>query len=202
MAEVKEDAKLKCPECGGALNEVYAEATYGRVILLDQCAECGGVWFDRWELYFVKGASLKSLDTVDVKSLLAENPLRKGTERCPRCDETLIPFKDPMLPKDALIERCGKCSGLWLNRGELTRYANHKEKAFGMTAGAAKPQGELNVLKNLQKELDTATIAPMPTLKELELSAAMEEGSVETKEVAKDIGFLILQSLVRLVLKV
>ena len=201
MAEAKEDS-IKCPECGGALNEVYAEATYGRVILLDQCAECGGVWFDRWELYFVKGASLKSLDTVDVKSLLAGNPLRKGTERCPRCGETLIPFKDPMLPKDALIERCGKCSGLWLNRGELTRYAIHKENSFGMTAGATRPQGELNVLKNLQKELDTATIAPMATLKELELSAAREEGSVETKEVAKDIGFLILQSLVRLVFKI
>ncbi|MBI4949623.1 MAG: zf-TFIIB domain-containing protein [Deltaproteobacteria bacterium] len=201
MAEAKKDA-IKCPECGGALNEVYAEATYGRVILLDQCAVCGGVWFDRWELYFVKGASLKSLDTVDVKSLLADNTLRKGTERCPRCDETLILFKDPMLPKDALIERCEKCSGLWLNRGELTRYANHKESSFGNTAGATRTQGELNVLRNLQKELDTATIAPTSTLKELELSSAIEEGSVETKEVAKDIGFLILQSLVRLVFKI
>lgn len=198
--ETKAKKKLTCPECGEVLKEVYAEANYGRVLLLDQCQGCGGVWFDRWELYFVKGSSLMSLEAVDIKTLLSQTPHGKGKNSCPRCEKELIKFKDPGLPKDALIERCGGCGGLWLNRGELSKYARHKESITGMPLDGK--EQEINVLKNLQKELDAKTIAPTATLTELELANGADSGPIDTKEMAKDIGFLALQSLVRLVFKI
>lgn len=193
--------KLICPGCSGALHDVYVEASYGRVLIVDQCMDCGSVWFDRWELYFTKESSIRSLEALDIKNFIAENPHQKGRGECPRCAQELIPFTDPLLPKDASIKRCPKCSGLWLNRGDLGRYASHRE-TFKGAPSRARSEAELKTLRHLQRELDTTKIAALPTLTELELAAQAEDGSVETREVVKDIGFLILQSLVRLVFKI
>jgi len=57
--------QLTCPECGNGLKQVYAEANYGRVLLLDQCDKCGGIWFDSWELYYHKDAEAKRLDSIE-----------------------------------------------------------------------------------------------------------------------------------------
>lgn len=190
---MEEDEVLICPGCGGDLANVWAEANYGRVLLLDQCAGCGGVWFDRWELYFARPVSLMTLHEMDGHSFLSPNPASRGTGECPRCERELTVFTDPMLPKDALIERCEKCKGLWLNRGELEKYARHRASFAGPATGAS----ELKVLKNLQKALDTSRVAAPP-----EPPAFLgEEPPIETREVLKDMGFLILQSLVRLVFK-
>lgn len=189
-----EDEVLICPGCGGALGGVRAGANYGRVLLLDQCAGCGGVWFDRWELHFAMPASLLKLREMDEDSFLAANGAKKGTGECPKCERELSPFTDPMLPKDAEIERCERCNGLWLNRGGLEKYARHKA---GFAGKGAAPAAEIKVLKNLQKELDTSRMIAPPE------AAAFSSGEppIETGELLKDMGFLILQSLVRLVFK-
>jgi len=197
MADMKE---MACPECGGKLHEVYAEANYGRVLLLDQCHGCGGVWFDKWELSFVTSEAIKKLEGIDLKNLLAENPDLKGTGLCPRCSNALVIFTDPNLPKDALIERCPGCSGLWLNRGELGKYADHKDSfRRGRPPLAA---GEADTLKRLQKELKLDNIS-MPTTMELASRLRDEnERPIDTKEVAKDLAFLALQSFLRLAFKI
>lgn len=193
---MKDDELLICPGCGGGLGHVRAAANYGRVLLLDQCADCGGVWFDRWELYFALPASLLTLREMDGARFISANPLKEGGGECPKCARALAPFTDPMLPEDALIERCARCSGLWLNRGVLERYARHKA-AFAGHGSAAPSVAEFKVLKNLQKALDTSRIAALPG------PPALSGGDppLETGEVLKDMVFLILQSLVRLVFK-
>lgn len=206
--EGKAPIALKCPECGDGLKEVYAEANYGRVLLLEQCQRCGGVWFDRWELYFLEESSARSLGAFDIKSFMAENPDTVGTGQCPKCSVKLVEFKDPGLPKDCAIERCTGCGGLWLNRGELHKYADHKEAIKGAASGGndktnAEPvQGgnaESKTLKHLQKELNVSNIT-QPGWSEL-IALQPDDGPIETKEVLKDMGFLALQSLLRYVLK-
>jgi Zn-finger nucleic acid-binding protein len=194
-----EPQKLICPECGGVLHEVYAAANYGRVLLLDQCKGCGGVWFDRWELYFVTDKSIKDLEGIDASSFASESPVHTGKGQCPRCEKALTVFTDANLPKDALIERCPLCNGLWLNRGELGKYAAHRK-----TFRASRPDynggtAETDALKHLQKELRLGNMATPTTL---ELAANLQdETPVNSKEVAKDLAFLALQSLMRLVFK-
>ena len=193
---MEEDEVLICPGCGGALGHVRAEANYGRVLLLDQCADCGGVWFDRWELYFALPVSLLTLREMDWATFHAANPSKKGGGECPRCARPFTPFTDPMLPEDAEIDRCARCNGLWLNRGGLEKYARHKAGFAGQSPSAS-TASELKVLKNLQKELDTSRMVALP-----EPHAFLgEEAPIETGELLKDMGFLILQSLVRLVFK-
>ena len=197
MTEIR---KLSCPECGGDLHEVFAEANYGRVLLLDQCKSCGGVWFDRWELYFVTDRSIKDLEAIDAASFAAENPIDGGKGLCPRCEKELAVFIDPNLPKDALIERCQGCNGLWLNRGELNRFAAHRKTFRSNQPDYGASTAELGALKNLQKELKLGNLA-VPTTLEL-ASNLQNEPPVNNKEVAKDLAFLVLQSLVRLVFKI
>lgn len=102
------------------------------------------------------------------------------------------------LPKDALIERCPGCGGLWLNRGELGKYSSHRESFKARRIGTK--GAEVETLKHLQKELKLGSVA-LPTT--LELASRLDsELPVNTKEVAKDLGFLALQTLLRLAFKI
>lgn len=197
MDGAAEERRLSCPVCGGRLKEVYAEATYGRFLLLDQCQSCGGVWFDKWELYFVKAGTIRDLEKVNLDALASIASGKAGPDRCPKCNEALIPFIDPLLPKDASIKRCRKCSGLWLNRGELGKYATHRE-SFQRDSTTYRPG--IETLRHLQKELDVSNISAPPTLDTLQ-AAGLDEPPIEPKELAKDVGFLVLQALLRLVFK-
>ena len=194
-----ETRKLICPECNGPLHEVFAEANYGRVLLLDQCKGCGGVWFDRWELYFVTDRSIKDLEAIDAASFVAENPIDGGKGLCPKCEKELAVFIDTNLPKDALIERCQGCNGLWLNRGELKRFAAHRKTFRPRQPDYSATTAELGALKNLQKELKLGNLA-VPTTLEL-ASNLRNDTPINNREVAKDLAFLALQSLMRLVFK-
>jgi len=195
---IQQDRKdSPCPGCGGSLKGVYAEANYGRYLMLDQCQNCGGIWFDRWELYFLRDDEANRLDPIDGERLLIPTTFRKGLCICPRCEVDLESFHDPNLPEDARIERCHQCNGLWLKRGELKRYANHK-KALGKTQTTSPSlnqedcQKRLETLQGLGKALSTR-VTPEINLDEPEM------GGTELK---KDLVFLILQVLLRLILKV
>src|SRR2546427_740981 len=54
MLDEKHNRPLQCPGCGSSLKEVCAEANYGRDLLLDQCPDCGGIWFDYSGVFYHK----------------------------------------------------------------------------------------------------------------------------------------------------
>lgn len=53
---VKEICHMKCPKCGGDLNEVLF-----RGIKIDRCTACNGVWLDNGELEKLAGHEEKSI---------------------------------------------------------------------------------------------------------------------------------------------
>lgn len=203
------DVPLSCPGCGSPLKEVYAEAHYGRYLLLDQCPDCGGIWFDSWELYYLKEGEANRLDPVDSEKLLTLTAFKKGPDQCPRCQAELEPFHDPNLPKDAKIERCPKCNGLWLNRGELHRYADYKaglrerqedrpvqQPAILPDPALKSDNKRLEELKNLGQALSTR-VSP-----EIGESLNLDEAEIDRAELTKDLVFVIIQVLLRLILKI
>jgi Zn-finger nucleic acid-binding protein len=108
------------------MNEVAASASVGYAIMLDQCPRCGGIWCDRWELYPLTAAAAARLDPVNQTALTQPTALNSGPLECPRCRARMRRFRDPSLPPDARIERCPNCDGMWLNRGELSRFFKHR----------------------------------------------------------------------------
>lgn len=111
----------RCPQCAEPMHEVSARARSGYLIVLDQCARCGGIWCDRWELFPLAAEEAARLDPVDETQLHAAADTSDTPGRCPRCTAPLQPFRDPNLPPDARIERCRVCDGMWLNCGALSR---------------------------------------------------------------------------------
>lgn len=207
MAE-QSDKKLICPECGNSLKEVYAEANYGRVLLLDQCERCGGIWFDCWELYHLKDAEAKRLDTVNQNSLLTENPTVQGSGLCPKCSNaSLMEFPDPNLPTDSKIDRCPKCNGLWLNRGELKKYKEDKIKKRSRLEPAEGPKGIQDVFSVDSQVAKWETINHLTSALKArsehgETAHAAEDMAFDRKQLTKDALFLILQMLFKIVFKV
>lgn len=111
---------LPCPQCGAALREVAADAVTGYRVVVDQCPACGGIWADRWELFPLTAEAVARLDPPDA-ARAAPLPPAPALLPCPRCRVPMPPFRDPVIPQDARIERCPNCEGMWFNRGELRR---------------------------------------------------------------------------------
>jgi Zn-finger nucleic acid-binding protein len=128
------------------MRAVQARARTGYLLVLDQCESCGGVWCDRWELFPLAASEAARLDPIDTQQLRSQNNAPAEPGRCPRCEIALRPFRDPMLPADARIERCRVCEGMWLNRGELSlakRRAAALEKPHAAAVdGLARRYGE------------------------------------------------------------
>jgi uncharacterized protein len=53
---VKATCYMRCPKCGGNLNEVVF-----RGIRIDRCSSCGGVWLDNGELEKLAGTEDRSV---------------------------------------------------------------------------------------------------------------------------------------------
>ncbi|HHL40707.1 MAG TPA: hypothetical protein ENJ37_09395 [Deltaproteobacteria bacterium] len=203
------ERSMRCPQCGGALKEVFQEAIYGRVLLLDQCGGCGGVWFDKWELLLLTEKAAAELEAVDLKALRTARAHRAGDGKCPRClYRDLKVFNDPNLPDDASIKRCPVCCGLWLNRGEMTRYARFRaEKTAALGKGARRknmiladrPGGPPEKGAPLVKEADLHTLRRLQrAIKPMGVDGgAADHDPPAPREVLRDGAWIVLQSLVR-----
>lgn len=121
-----DNVELKCPNDDGHLRQVSAHARHGTGIILDQCESCGGVWFDKWELFQLDPEEARTIDTVDKQSLRYptgshEEPL------CPHCRKRLEAFHDKNIPDNIQMLSCPACGGFWLNHGEVAGYAGFRE---------------------------------------------------------------------------
>lgn len=118
----------RCPLCDIEMREVSARANPGQMIVLDQCGKCGGIWCDKWELFPIDPDEASRLDPLDEK--LLQNPvmMKEKPLCCPRCRDRLQVFHDPLLPQEIHLQRCPRCDGIWLNRGEFSRYKRLQQK--------------------------------------------------------------------------
>jgi len=117
-----------CPNCGNPMHKVQTATHYGLPIVLDQCHQCGGLWFDSTEFIEVKRGEAATIENIDRTKLL-QNVATRSTMYCPK-DRTLLEvFKDPNFPSSIQIERCTSCGGLWFNHGEYTAYQGQTSPA-------------------------------------------------------------------------
>jgi Zn-finger nucleic acid-binding protein len=115
--------KLYCVNCPKSeLKKVQCEND----LTIDQCTVCGGLWLDSGELITLLKIGdfyIKNLDT------LKGNPVTISQEQryCPLCRSPLKMMTNNKAP-DVKIDRCAKCKGVWLDRGELYKLADIYKK--------------------------------------------------------------------------
>ncbi|HOU54184.1 MAG TPA: zf-TFIIB domain-containing protein [Myxococcota bacterium] len=101
-----------CPVCQVPMQTVVQHRQE-----VDQCPRCGGRFYDAGELesmlQLVRCFEEVSLDEPDVESIPDEEVRR--VETCP-VDGAVM---EPQDIAGIVIDRCPRCQGLWLDRGEV-----------------------------------------------------------------------------------
>jgi Zn-finger nucleic acid-binding protein len=110
------------------MKQVSVRANPGTLIVLDQCGRCGGIWCDKWELFPVEPGEAERIEAMDEALLQSPVALEEKPFYCPRCTAELQFFHDPLLPEGIQLRRCRRCDGIWLNRGQFSRYKNFQQK--------------------------------------------------------------------------
>ena len=188
-------SSIRCPNCDRALREVTVHANPGQLIILDQCSQCGGIWCDKWELFPADPDEAEKIDPLDKELLKDGTELTNRQLYCPRCTAELHVFADPILPKEIQLQRCRRCDGLWLNRGQFRRYKNYQKQTRAQKMGAETIIDKLPaVYQNPKSWVVTGTkgIYAYP-------HCAAESEDIVKKSISA-VAKLILQYLLRLVL--
>jgi len=119
---------MKCPNENTEMSQVKIEGHYGQLILLEQCKECGGIWFDKMKLFSARNGEAEKIEVLDSKTLWTPANMSSGIRRCPSDQSELFRFKDRYFLKGIILERCPSCSGIWLNRGEFIRFQQVRQE--------------------------------------------------------------------------
>jgi Zn-finger nucleic acid-binding protein len=117
-----------CPNDNIEMHQVKIISHYGQPIILEQCEKCGGIWFDESELYRAKQGEAEKIELLDPEILRNPTTIESPRLICPRDQTVLSQFTDRYFPKDIILERCPSCNGIWLNRGEFTKYQRFRQE--------------------------------------------------------------------------
>jgi Zn-dependent protease with chaperone function len=103
---------MRCPHCD---QPTLGERPTKSAVVLDVCSRCHGVWLDRGMIY-----EFSSRPEALERSLSQGLRDRAPTDhRCPRCETALE--RGTLPDRDAAVEECPSCGGLWMSAGDLER---------------------------------------------------------------------------------
>ena len=114
---------MDCPRCKLEMHTQNIKEPSGE-IEIDICSHCNGTWYDQGELNDLE----KLVKPVFVEVRKIPNEYDQLTAlSCPKCK---VVMKKAEHPRDVnvILDYCEGCSGIWLDRGELT--AIQKESWF------------------------------------------------------------------------
>jgi len=143
-----------CPNEKIEMRKVKAESHYGQQLILDQCSQCGGIWFDAFELYTPKPGEAAKIELLDAGNLRDFSAIENAELVCPKDQAKLVRFSDPYFPQEIIIERCPICNGFWLNRGEFLKYQKFRQEKWARrekSAADLKLQEEVSQLLSEHK---------------------------------------------------
>jgi Zn-dependent protease with chaperone function/Zn-finger nucleic acid-binding protein len=103
---------MRCPHCD---QPTLGEQQTRQTVVLDVCSRCQGVWLDRGVIYEFSDQP-QALEAALSKGLRDRTTTQ---HRCPRCETMLERGRLP--DRDAEVEQCPTCGGLWMSSHELER---------------------------------------------------------------------------------
>lgn len=131
---------MLCPAC-----KVDMFVLEFKLVEIDYCFDCGGVWLDSGELELIgERAGALQRDLLEaIEEQEGERTRGKAKRRCPVCAKTLLRVTTRGKPP-VVLDICPVQHGLWFDKGELQQVIRE--------AGA----DEKNVLVKFFQELETS----------------------------------------------
>jgi hypothetical protein len=107
-----------CPGCGYAMDGIGLPARYGRMLQIDMCGGCGGLWFDQQE-----SQQLSPAGTLHLLERLTFRPTRAVQPKspCPRCRQTLLEVSDQQRSTKFSYRRCPSGHGRFITAYHFLR---------------------------------------------------------------------------------
>jgi Zn-finger nucleic acid-binding protein len=109
---------MQCPRC----KPVNMQTMKMGSVVIDECAQCGGIWFDQGELDQVIGSADPDLRWLDIDFWKDNSDFKVSTDElsCPKCSRYyLTRLKDEATNTTACL--CSNCQGIWLDADQLHR---------------------------------------------------------------------------------
>lgn len=107
---------MDCPKCQGAV----FRRELGSVVV-DECRDCRGIWFDRDELRRAKDEAEPDANWLDFEVWKDRDRVRGALASiaCPTCGSQLVAltYSDTAVE----IDYCSQCEGAWLDHGEFEK---------------------------------------------------------------------------------
>ena len=125
---------MNCPKCDYQLRHMELQES----LTIDLCAGCKGIWYDKGELGFQQEMER------DVPELDKSQKTCKPTDYpCPRCDATLdeLEYSEG---EHLMIDRCPKCEGIFLDRGEIRKVEHIVAKKESFAARFARAMKDID----------------------------------------------------------
>lgn len=151
---------MDCPNCKIKMNQIKTKSHYGANVFVDQCLECGGIWFDNMELYEIDENATETIDKIDTTKLVSSANINPELH-CPKDKAKLLLFSDPSFPDSIKVESCPECDGFFFNRGEFLAFNENREKR--LAEKDVKMDDELSLQVEKLLSLDS-TASPYNTL--------------------------------------
>jgi Zn-finger nucleic acid-binding protein len=128
---------LQCPR-----DKSLMQVTEVGEAALDVCGKCGGQFFDSGEMFAAFGikADPSYWDREETGGKVTSS-----TMHCPNCETVFLAQDVKYESHQVEIDRCGKCGGIWLDKGEVQTIMKIGEAmAPKMEAEKAAAQAELD----------------------------------------------------------
>jgi Zn-finger nucleic acid-binding protein len=128
------EARLPCPICVGVQMEKIVLGRPGKLLVLDHCSRCGGVWFEKGETQRLTWHTPNELwKLVPPRSHVIRppchgcgTPLGRDDRECPVCsraNELQCPACDVKAARVTVdgitLDVCERCKGVWFDHEEL-----------------------------------------------------------------------------------
>jgi Zn-finger nucleic acid-binding protein len=108
---------MKCPRCSSEMESVQVEGEQ-----IDRCTQCGGLWFDEFELADL--TAKPGSEKVDTGPANKSNQYSQARLNCPKCGTSMLRMVDAQQPR-IWYETCEECGGSFLDAGEFRDLKKH-----------------------------------------------------------------------------
>lgn len=109
---------MVCPSCNHPLQEKIVKTDTGK-FTVEHCTNCGGTWFDAYEINRISEGEAGRIAAVGGKKAPIH---RQETMRCPKDHEYLAGYHHASIPHDIPLFSCPACHGIFALREALLSF--------------------------------------------------------------------------------
>jgi hypothetical protein len=115
---------VTCPGCAAATTTLSLDGQYGRVIVIDVCHACNGVWFDGHEDLHLAPSGVIALFEAMGRAAGTARAAMASRKVCPRCGTGLLRAHDIVRATRYEFFRCSQGHGRFLTFAAFLRARN------------------------------------------------------------------------------